>query len=256
MPKSANVKVGAKTIPVTLAWSDNYTAESGFNGNMTLTITSKDGDNVVLESDVNVAVKVECAGITGLAKGQKYNLDPYAKAKVGTLFESGSLQEVKVSGSNNTQYVAVEYDFDNQEFYDNVASHFGKKYKVAVTYKYNAGKNDNVETGEIEVYVVGRSIMFMSDYENRSIVVDTFLHKDASHLANKMSITTTGGDVFDAYFDWSDVDKLIKSGKSNTAYMATAIVGVEKANGGYVLADITDDDKVNPTYVAIEDYVE
>ena len=42
LPKSANVKVGTKTIPVTLAWSDNYTAESGFNGNMTLTITSKD----------------------------------------------------------------------------------------------------------------------------------------------------------------------------------------------------------------------
>lgn len=254
LPKSANIMVDTKTIPVTLAWSDNYTAESGFNGKMTLTITSKDGDNVVLESDVNVAVKVESAGITGLAKGQKYDLDPYAMS--GTLFESGSLQEVKVSGSDNTQYVAVEYDFDNQAFYDNVASHFGKKYKVAVTYKYNAGKNDNVETGEIEVYVVGRSIMFMSDYADRSIVVDTFLHKDASYLANKMRITTTGGDVFDAYFDWSDVDKLIKSGKSNTAYMATAIVGVEKANGGYVLADITDDDKVNPTYVAIEDYVE
>ncbi len=254
LPKIAAVKVGEKIIPVTLAWSDDYTAESGFNGNMTLTITSKDGDEVVLESTVNVDVTVATAGITGLAAGQKFNLDPYAKDS--TLFKSGTWQKVNVNGSDKTQLVTVEYEFDNQEFYDNVASCFGKKYKVAVTYKYNGGKSDNVETGEIEVYVVNRSIMFMSDYKDRSIVVDTFLHKDASYLDNEMSVTTMGGDVFDAYFDWSDVDKLIKSGKSNSAYMATALVGVEKANGGYVLADITDDNKENPTYVAIEDYVE
>ena len=221
--KSTTLRVNGKEIPVTLAWSNDYTAQSGYNGEMTLTITSMDGDKVALSSNVVANVTVATTGIEGLANGQSYRLDPYAKAS--TLFANGSVQKVKVAGSEVLQDVRVEYNFDNEEFYANISKYFGKKYKVAVTYRYNAGAHEQTETGEIEVYVVDRTIMYMSDYENRSIVVDTFLHKDASYLANVMRITTVNGDTFDAFFDWSDVDKLIKSGTSNTAYMATAVIG-------------------------------
>lgn len=250
--KSTTLRVNGKEIPVTLAWSNDYTAQSGYNGEMTLTITSMDGDKVALSSNVVANVTVAMTGIEGLANGQSYRLDPYAKAS--TLFANGSVQKVKVAGSEVLQDVRVEYNFDNEEFYANISKYFGKKYKVAVTYRYNAGAHEQTETGEIEVYVVDRTIMYMSDYENRSIVVDTFLHKDASYLANVMRITTVNGDTFDAFFDWSDVDKLIKSGTSNTAYMATAVIGIERADGGYVKADITGSGI--QSYVTIEDYVD
>ena len=250
--KSTTLRVNGKEIPVTLAWSNDYTAQSGYNGEMTLTITSMDGDKVALSSNVVANVTVATTGIEGLANGQSYRLDPYAKAS--TLFANGSVQKVKVAGSEVLQDVRVEYNFDNEEFYANISKYFGKKYKVAVTYRYNAGAHEQTETGEIEVYVVDRTIMYMSDYENRSIVVDTFLHKDASYLANVMRITTVNGDTFDAFFDWSDVDKLIKSGTSNTAYMATAVIGIERADGGYVKADITGSGI--QSYVTIEDYVD
>ena len=251
LAKSTTLRVNGKEIPVTLAWSDDYTAQTGYNGDMTLTITAKDGDNVVLASTVTVNVTVATAGIEGLANGQKYTLDPYAKA--GTLFANGQEVQVRVAGTEETQTVRAYYDFDNAEFYANVSGYFGKKYKVAVTYRYNAGAREQTETDEIEVYVIDRTIMYMSDYENRSIVVDTFLNKDASYIANEMNVTTVDGTVFKAFFDWSDVNTLIKNGTSNTAFMATAVIGIERANGGYVYEDITESGK--KAYVSVEDYL-
>ena len=136
--KSTTLNVTDKKIPVTLAWSDDYTA-AGFDGNMTLTISSD-----ALTSDVTIQVKVASAGIEGLVGGKDYTLDPYGVNS--TLFPSGSTQRVKVKSASadktvQDQLVTVEYDFGGEDFYANISQYFGKKYTVGVRYRYNAGKN-------------------------------------------------------------------------------------------------------------------
>lgn len=60
--------------------------------------------------------------------------------------------------------------------------------------------------------------------------------------------------VFKAYFDWSGIDELIKSGKSDSSFIVNTIVGVENALGGYVYQDIDEDGKKE--YVTIDKYIE
>ncbi|MGN0744881.1 MAG: Ig-like domain-containing protein [Christensenellales bacterium] len=257
LPRKADVKVGTKTIAVDLAWSDAYTT-AGFDGVMTLTLASEH-----LACSLDVAVTVGSAGIVSLASGTQFVLDPYAVES--TLFASGTMQEVVVAGAGNQQVLATYSLADadasfatEQDFYSNVVKFFGKKIKLNVTYTYFGGADVMTETSEIEVYVADRTIMFISDYNYRSIIVDTFLNTDSSHLPTELDVTTILGGmnehVFTAYFDWSGVDALIKSGKSNFAFVATSIVGVEHANGGYVYFDLDGNGKKE--YVTIDKYVE
>ena len=258
LPRTAEVKVADKSIAVNMAWNKTYTTD-GFAGEMTVTASN---DNLTCQFNVNV--NVAKAGITALASGTQFVLDPYALES--TLFTSGTMQKVLVNGSESTQEVLATYalkDADatlksEQDFYDNITKFFGKKIRLTVTYTYFGGANVMTETSEIEVYVANRTIMFVSDYEYRSIIVDTFLNTDSSYLPTELNVTTVLGGmnehVFKAYFDWSGIDALIKSGKSDSAFVVNTIVGVENALGGYVYQDVNADGKKE--YVAIDKYIE
>lgn len=258
LPRTAEVKVADKSIAVNMAWNKTYTT-AGFAGEMTVTASNDD-----FTCQFNVNVNVASAGITALASGTQFVLDPYSVES--TLFASGTMQDVFVNGSGLTQKVLASYSLKDanasfkseQDFYDNITKFFGKKIKLNVTYTYFGGADVMNETSEIEVYVADRTIMFVTDHAYRSVIVDTFINKDSSYLPRELDVTTVLGGmnehVFKAYFDWSGIDELIKSGKSDSSFIVNTIVGVENALGGYVYQDIDEDGKKE--YVTIDKYIE
>ena len=271
LPRASVVNVNGERIEVALAWSDAYTKEAGFNGDMTLTIASKWLTSTVT---ANVTVKGESIDRLKDYDGTPYSFDPFWKE--GNFFRSGEVRTIVTKGSALEADVTVTYslaDIDpanlksDADFYANVSKYFGRKYTIGVTYTYFGGADVMTETGTIDIAVGDRTILFVSDYAYRAILVDTFLYTDASYLERELWVATAGvwGDVL-AYFDWTQVDALIKDRKSDSKHMATVIVGIESADGQYVYQDIygthTDENgnvlmgDGKKEYVTIDEYLE
>ncbi len=243
LPRVATILNSARTtgIDVELAWSENYDI-SGFVGEMMLTISS---DYLTIEVPVNVTVGA--GGILKLTNEQEFVLDPYGIE--GNLFKSGEL--VNVEHSAGTTDVVASYnlaDVDRalltttEDFYRNIARYFGRSYTLNLTFTYNGGKDLMSETLQTSVYVVDRTIDYISDYQYRSIVFDPFAQQDLSFLPSELQVKTVrdvdmNENVFTAHFDWEGVDRLVANNQSNTKYMAAAVVYVEDANGSHVIVD-------------------
>ncbi|MDE5602099.1 MAG: hypothetical protein K2J16_06345 [Clostridia bacterium] len=255
LPSETVLRVGGTSMNVTLTWDVNYTKNGGQFESVTVTVASED-----LERNIQVELIVEEVEISGLASGTEYNFDPYGKE--GDLFVSGSTPVVKYTAGGEeytTTDIVVSYDLNQigANFYDRVSSFFGRIYTLTITYSYSGGNDVITETDEIEVYVIDRTIYYVSDFEYRSLIIDSFLHNDSSYLPEQLDITTLVDydmfeNTFKAYFDWSSLDRLIKNNESNLSYMATARVATKDPNGTYVRVLVNEDGSYTLVDVATE----
>ncbi|MDE6060969.1 MAG: hypothetical protein K2G31_05835, partial [Clostridia bacterium] len=255
LPSKSVLRVGGTSMNVTLTWDINYTKNGGQFESVTVTVESEN-----LVRNIQVELIVEEVEISGLTSGMEYNFDPYGKE--GDLFVSGSTPTVTYTADGveyTTNDIVVSYNLNQigENFYDKVSSFFGRTYALTITYSYSGGNSLITETDEIEVYVIDRTIYYMSDFEYRSLIIDAFLHNDSSYLPEQLDITTLvdydmSENTFKAYFDWSSLDRLIRNNESNLGFMATARVATKDPNGTYVRVLVDEDGNYTLVDVATE----
>ncbi|MBQ3754733.1 MAG: hypothetical protein II867_01050, partial [Clostridia bacterium] len=242
LPREGFIFVGdddSMEVAVEYFWDVSYTAADGFSGEVLLTVKNE---------NLNVQVPVSLTILSGtkIASFKKVGdnmlvIDQYGMD--GTFFDSGakatviteSGQEVEVTGTYNLP----------ADFYSNASKYFGTILKdVEVTFTYNGGADEVLEEKlTTDLYVLDRTVKYITETAYRSISIDPFLDQDISRFVAAseagLHITTFKDKVgvvdidqghnvyaptttFEAYIDWSGVAKLLKDNTSDFSFTTKA----------------------------------